>query len=79
MNFPRTQITEEEQKMSEASLPFNEKFYPISEKISSGEKRKHEFEKSIKNPEEFWSEKAKAIDWFKTWDKALDDSNAPFY
>jgi len=46
--------------------------------------RKHlllrqEWEKSIKNPQEFWAEKAKAIDWFKTWDKVLDDSNKPFY
>lgn len=65
--------------MSEASLPFNEKFYPSNEKVSSGEKRKKELEKSLENPEEFWSEKAKAIDWFKKWDKVVDDSNAPFY
>ena len=65
--------------MSESSLPFNEKFYPSSEKISSGEKRKKEFERSLENPEEFWAEKAKAIDWFKPWDTVLDDSNAPFY
>jgi acetyl-CoA synthetase len=65
--------------MSEASLPFNEKFYPRNEKVSSGEKRKQEFNKALKNPEEFWAEKAKAIDWFKPWDKVLDDSNVPFY
>lgn len=58
--------------MSESSLPFNEKFYP-------GRMLKDEWEKSIKNPQEFWAEKAKAIDWFKTWDKVLDDSNKPFY
>ena len=40
---------------------------------------KEEWEKSIKNPQEFWAEKAKAIDWFRTWDKVLDDSNRPFY
>ncbi len=65
--------------MSEASLPFNEKIYPSSEKVSSGEKRKKEFNKALKNPEEFWAEKAKAIDWFKPWDKVLDDSDLPFY
>ena len=51
--------------MSEASLPFNEKYSPSTAKVSSGEKRKQEWEKSIKNPQEFWAEKAKAIDWFK--------------
>jgi len=58
--------------MSETSLPFNEKVFP--KKVL-----KDEWERSISNPEEFWAEKAKAIDWFKTWNKVLDDSNQPFY
>ncbi len=58
--------------MSETSLPFEERVYP-------GKRLKAEWERSIANPEEFWAEKAKAIDWFKTWDKVLDDSNRPFY
>jgi acetyl-CoA synthetase len=58
--------------MSEASLPFNDKVLP-------GKALKEEWEKSIKNPQEFWAEKAKAIDWFRTWDKVLDDSEKPFY
>jgi len=66
-------------KMSEPSLPFKEKVYPGNEKVSSGKKLREEWEKSIKNPQEFWTEKAKAIDWFKPWNKVLDDSNPPFY
>jgi len=65
--------------MSETSLPFNEKIYPTNAKISSGEKLRQEWEKSVKNPQEFWAEKAKAIDWIKPFDKVLDDSNPPFY
>jgi acetyl-CoA synthetase len=65
--------------MSENSLPFNEKYRPSTAKISSGAKLQQEWEKSIKNPQEFWAEKAKAIDWYKKWNKALDDSNPPFY
>ena len=65
--------------MSESSLPFNDKFYPSTEKVSSGDIRKQEWEKSLKNPSAFWAEKAKAIDWFKPFDKVLDDSNPPFY
>jgi propionyl-CoA synthetase len=37
------------------------------------------FKKSIENPEEFWGEAAKAIDWYKKWDSVLDRSNPPFY
>jgi acetyl-CoA synthetase len=65
--------------MSEASLPFNERYSPSIVNVSSGENRKQEWEKSIKNPQEFWAEKAKAIDWFKFPTKVLDDSNPPFY
>jgi acetyl-CoA synthetase len=65
--------------MEEASLPFNERYSPSIAKVSNGEIRKAEWEKSIKNPQEFWAEKAKAIDWFKAPTKVLDDSNPPFY
>ncbi|MBN1358377.1 AMP-binding protein, partial [Candidatus Bathyarchaeota archaeon] len=65
--------------MSDASLPFNERFYPSIEKVSSGEKRKQEFKKSLENPEAFWAEKAKSIDWFKPFSKVLDDSTPPFF
>jgi len=65
--------------MSEANLPFDEKYCPSTARFSNGEKRKQEWEKSIKNPQEYWTEKAKAIDWFKQFSKALDDSNPPFY
>src|SRR5659263_331354 len=65
--------------MSEASLPFNERYSPSIAKVSNGDIRKAEWEKSIKNPQEFWAEKAKAIDWFKAPTKVLDDSNPPFY
>ncbi len=58
--------------MSEANLPFNEKVYP-------GKILRDEWEKSIKYPQEYWAEKAKALDWVKTWNKVLDDSNPPFY
>lgn len=60
-------------------MPFGEKIYPKAAHVSSGEKLRCEREKSLKNPEEFWAEKAKVIDWFKLWDKVLDDSNPPFY
>jgi acetyl-CoA synthetase len=66
--------------MSESSLPFNDRVYPGKmDKNAQPSLVKAEWEKSMKNPQEFWAEKAKAIDWFKTWDKVLDDSNRPFY
>ncbi len=37
------------------------------------------YERSLKDPEGFWGEAAKLIDWYKPWDKVLDDSAKPFY
>src|SRR3990172_8556417 len=34
---------------------------------------------SIADREGFWAEQAEHLEWFKKWDKVLDDSNAPFY
>ena len=35
--------------------------------------------RSLADPSGFWAEAAEAIDWTRTWDKVLDDDNAPFY
>ena len=29
------------------------------------------YERSIREPEEFWAEQARQLDWFKSWDKVL--------
>jgi len=37
------------------------------------------FRKSISDPDGFWGEAAADIDWYKKWDRVLDDSKKPFY
>ncbi len=37
------------------------------------------YRRSLEDPEGFWGEAAEQIDWYKRWDKVLDDSNPPFY
>ena len=37
------------------------------------------YQHSIREPESFWAEAARAIKWDKPWDKVLDDSRAPLY
>ena len=36
-------------------------------------------QRSLTDPEGFWGEAAKAIDWFEPWERVLDDRNPPFY
>ena len=37
------------------------------------------YTRSMQDPEGFWADAAAGIDWYKPWDKVLDDSNKPFY
>ncbi len=37
------------------------------------------YQQSIREPEAFWAEAARAIAWDKPWSKVLDDSNPPLY
>ncbi|XP_033177272.1 acyl-CoA synthetase short-chain family member 3, mitochondrial [Bombus impatiens] len=36
------------------------------------------YKESLENPERFWGEVARCIDWSKPWDKVLDNSKQPF-
>lgn len=37
------------------------------------------YDYSIANREKFWAEQAQTLQWYQSWDKVLDESNAPFY
>lgn len=37
------------------------------------------YARSLTDPPGFWDEAAQGITWYKSWDKVLDDDNAPFY
>ena len=37
------------------------------------------YRRSLDEPEEFWAEAAKEIDWVEPWERVLDDSRAPFF
>jgi len=60
-----------EQKRGLKTLPTEVKFIP--KKLEEYRKR------ALENPEAFFGEIARELEWFKTWDKVLDDSNPPFY
>ena len=47
--------------------------------ISSMQEYTKLYKKSIRDPEGYWESVAKELTWFQKWDKALDESDAPFY
>jgi propionyl-CoA synthetase len=37
------------------------------------------YRSSLEDPEGFWAAAAEQVDWYRKWDRVLDDSNKPFY
>ena len=51
--------------MAELSLPFESGYFPTRKFLDV-------YQKSMAEPEEFWAEQARQLDWFRTWDKVLE-------
>jgi acetyl-CoA synthetase len=37
------------------------------------------YEEAARDPEAWWAKQAEALDWFDSWERVLDDSDAPFF
>ena len=37
------------------------------------------YRRSLDDPDGFWAEAARGIDWFQPWERVLDASRPPFY
>ncbi len=51
--------------MVSPSLPSEATYWPFKKYMDM-------YNRSIQDPERFWAEEARKLDWFKTWDKVLD-------
>jgi len=51
--------------MVSTSLPSEAIYWPFKKYMDM-------YNRSIQDPERFWAEEARKLDWFKTWDKVLD-------
>jgi acetyl-CoA synthetase len=58
-----------------------EVFHPSPEVIAQARVKDWEAvaEKALKDPTAFWAAEAEELEWYRKWDKVLDDSNKPFY
>jgi len=56
-------------------------YYPSKEIVKHANVKDYEtlYRKSIEDREGFWADEAKKLEWYKKWDKVLDDSDKPFY
>ncbi|GAB4537994.1 MAG: acetate--CoA ligase [Anaerolineales bacterium] len=58
-----------------------EVYYPSEEVIAQARVKDWDAlaAKAEKDLQGFWAEEASELEWYKKWDKALDDSNKPFF
>ncbi|MEO1287010.1 MAG: acetate--CoA ligase [Chloroflexota bacterium] len=63
------------------SPPTSEWYHPTEDVINNAHVPDYNevYQEAVDNPEAFWAERAEALEWYKKWDKVIDDSNAPFY
>ncbi|MBS2097182.1 acetate--CoA ligase [Carboxylicivirga linearis] len=56
-------------------------YYPSKEVVEYATVKSYDdlYQSSIENRERFWEEEARQLEWYKPWDKVLDNSNHPFY
>ena len=51
--------------MTELSLPFESRYFPVKKFFDI-------YHRSMEEPEKFWDEQARELEWFRTWDKVLE-------
>ncbi len=58
-----------------------EVFYPSEQVVAQARMKDWDAlaEKAGKDLQGFWADEASELEWFKKWDKVLDDSNKPFF
>ena len=58
-----------------------EVYYPSNEVIDQARLKDWDemAEKARKDPQAFWAAEAEELEWFKKWDKVLDDLKKPFF
>jgi acetyl-CoA synthetase len=58
-----------------------ELYYPPPDIIAAANAPEYEglYQHSLDDPEGFWAERAEELEWYRHWDKVLDDSNPPFF
>src|SRR6266566_3224783 len=62
------------------TLPFDEKIVPENKRtLIPIESYQKIHKNTVTNYREFWAGVASELNWFKRWDRILDDSNPPFY
>ncbi len=67
--------------VSEVAVKSDGWYYPSEQIVQSARVPDYEavYTRAQADPLAFWAERASALEWYKPWDKVLDDRDAPFF
>jgi len=56
-------------------------YYPSEEVVKAAHIQEYEsmYQRSMEDPQGFWGEMAGELEWYRKWDRVLDDSDPPFF
>lgn len=69
------------EELTEVLLKEEKIYKPSAKVVKSANVKDYEavVKRAMADPEGFWEEAAKELEWFQPWEKVLDDSKKPFY
>ncbi len=67
--------------MSEKPKLEGEVFYPTRETVAQARVKDWDAlaRTALDDPQGFWAKEAEELEWYRKWDKVLDDSRKPLY
>ncbi|MEY2667672.1 MAG: hypothetical protein RJA59_310, partial [Pseudomonadota bacterium] len=67
--------------MTDRISPDGEVYYPTPEVVAQARVKDWDAlaKVALADPQAFWAKEAEELEWYRRWDKVLDDSKKPFY
>ena len=67
--------------MPDRISPDGEVYYPTAEVIAQARVKDWDAlaKTALADPQAFWAREAEELEWYRRWDKVLDDSKKPFF
>jgi acetyl-CoA synthetase len=77
----RSKVELSKKREAEILKAEHETYEPAPELVEQCHVKDYEalYARSMADPEKFWAEQADTLEWYRRWDKVLEEKDAPFY
>ena len=70
-----------EEGVQDRAVPEGRVYFPSTDVVNAAHVKEYEslYKQSLDDPSKFWAACAEELEWYRKWDRVLDDSNPPFF